>query len=159
MILLTEGEGKGFTQKKYEKRILRGLLGEIYKEKNGRYIGDFYAGKDYFIVKDRSRIHGKKDTKRNKGLYNKARVECFIYSINWPPYSPDLNPIKNVWRILRQRLRNRKLYSGWTLKELQDAVLEIWEHEITVEDFNKYIDSLPERIEKVRFRKGGSTHW
>ncbi len=55
VILSTEGEGKSFTQKKYEKRILRGLLGEICKEKNGRYIGDFCVGEDYFVVEDESR--------------------------------------------------------------------------------------------------------
>ena len=53
-------------------------------------------GETYFVVEDRSKVYGKKDIKENKGLYNKARVECFIYSINWPPYSPDLNLIKNV---------------------------------------------------------------
>ena len=40
------------------------------------------------------------------------------------------------------------------MKDLQEAVLDIWDNEIKVEDFNKYIDSLPERLEKVRFRKG-----
>ncbi len=159
VILSTEGEGKGFTQKKYEKQILRGLLGDIFKERNGQYIGDFCTGETYFVVEDGSKVHGKKDTKGNQGLCNKARVECFIYSIDWPPCSPDLNPIENLWRILKQRLRNRKPYGGWTLEELQEAILDIREHEITVEDFNKYIDSLPERLEKVRFRKGAQTHW
>jgi hypothetical protein len=159
IVLSTEGEGKGFTQKAYEEQVLRGLLGEICKEKNSRYLGDFCTGETYFVVEDGSRVHGKKDTKENKGLCNKARVECFIYSIDWPPCSPDLNPIENVWRILKQRLRNRKPYGGWTLEELQEAVLDIWEHDITVEDFNKYIDSLPERLQKVRFRKGAQTHW
>jgi hypothetical protein len=28
------------------------------------------------------------------------------------------------------------------------AVLDIWENEIIIEAFNKYIDSLPERLEK-----------
>jgi hypothetical protein len=114
---------------------------------------------DYFVVKDGSIVHGKKDTKANKGLCNKARVECFIYSIDWPPSSPDLNPIENVWRILKQALRRRKPFGGWSLRELQEAVLDIWENEVTVEAFNKYIDSLPERLAKVRFRKGAQTHW
>jgi hypothetical protein len=161
VVLSMEGEGKGFTQKKYEEQILRGLLGEICTDKYGQKqsLGAFCTDEDYFIVEDGSRVHGKKDTKKNQGLCNKARVECFIYSIDWPPSSPDLNPIENVWRILKQRLRNRKPYGGWSLKDLQEAVLDIWEKEITVEDFNKYIDSLPERLEKVRFRKGAQTHW
>jgi hypothetical protein len=96
IFLSTKGEGKGFTQKKYEDQVLRGLLGDIYKEKHSRNMGAFYTDEDYFIVKDRSRVHGKKDTRKNGGLCNKARVECFIYSIDWPPSSPDLNPIKNV---------------------------------------------------------------
>ena len=159
VVLSTEGEGKGFTQKKYEAQILRGLLGEICQEKYERSLGDFCVNEDYFVVEDNSRVHGKKDTKRNRGLCNKARVECFIYSIDWPPSSPDLNPIENVWRILKQKLRNRNPYGGWKLEELQKAVIDIWENEIIVEDFNKYIDSLPERLEKVRFRKGAQTHW
>jgi hypothetical protein len=93
-------------------------LGEIYKKKNGRFIEDFYISKIYFIIEDGSKIYGKKNTIGNKGLCNKARVEYFIYSINWPSCFLDLNLIKNIWRILKQRLRNRKSYSGWTLEEL-----------------------------------------
>jgi len=152
-------KGKGLYKRSTRNRFCGAFLGEICIEKNGWYIGDFCTGERYFVVEDGSRVHGKKDTKGNQGLCNKVRVECFIYSIDWLPCSPDLNPIENVWRILKQRLRNRKPYGGWTLEELQEVVLDIWEHEITVEDFNKYIDSLPERLEKVRFRKGAQTHW
>jgi hypothetical protein len=155
VFLSTEGEGKGFTQRKYEDQILRGLLKDIcankYKQKQS--VGA------YFVVEDGSRVHGKKDTRNNQGLCNKARVECFIFSIDWPPSSPDLNPIENLWRILKQKLRSRKPCGGWSLKDLQEAVLDIWENEITVEDYNKYIDSLPERLAKVRVRKGAQTHW
>jgi transposase len=70
-----------------------------------------------------------------------------------------LNPIENVWRILKQKLRNRNPYGRWSLKDLQEAVLNIWDNEIIIEDFNKYIDSLLKRLEKVRFRKGAQTHW
>jgi transposase len=95
VFLSTEGQGKGFTQRKYEDQILRGLLGDICRDKHAQSIGSFCTD-DYFVIEDGSRVHGKKDTPRNKGLCNKARVECFIYSIDWPPSSPDLNPIENV---------------------------------------------------------------
>ena len=121
-------------------------------------LGEFCVNEDYFVVEDGSKVHGKKDTKRNKGLCNKARVECYINSIDWPPSSPDLNPIENVWRILKQLIRNRKPHGGWSLKDLKEAVMDIWENEIKVEHFNKYIDSLPKRLAKVRMRKGAQTH-
>ena len=89
----------------------------------------------------------------------KHKLNASIYSLDWPPSSPDLNPIENVWRILKQRLRSRKPYGGWSLKDLKEAVFNIWNNKIKVEDFNKYIDSLPERLKKVRFRKGAQTHW
>jgi hypothetical protein len=127
VFLSIEGEGKGFTQKKYEAQILRRLLGEICTDKHNQKqsLGAFCVDEDYFVVEDGSRVHGKKDTKKNGGLCNSARVECFIYSIDWPPSSPDLNPIENVWTILKQKLRNRKPYGGWSLKDLQEAVLDI----------------------------------
>lgn len=98
MILLMKGEGKSFTQKKYEAQILRGLLGDICADKyyQKQSLGAFCVNEDYFVVKDGSRVYGKKDIKKNQGLCNKARVEYFIYSINWPPSSPDLNLIKNI---------------------------------------------------------------
>ena len=146
-----ERQGKGFTQKKYKEQILRGPLQGIFAERHSQ---------GFFCVEDGSKVHGFKDTKYNGGLCNAIRIECHIRTLlDWPPFSPDLNPIENVWRILKQRLRNRNPHGGWSLTELKEALIDIWNNEITVEDFNKYIDSLPERLEKVRFRKGAQTHW
>ena len=72
VFLSTKGEEKGFTQRKYEDQILRGLLGDICRDKHAQSIGSFCTDNDYFIIEDRSRVHSKKDTKKNKGLYNKA---------------------------------------------------------------------------------------
>jgi len=143
-----EGEGKGFTQEKYAEQILRGPLMDIFKQPG-----------DYFCVEDNSSVHGKSDSKKNKGLCNAVRLECHIYSIDWPPCSPDLNPIENIWRVLKQRLRNRKPHGGWTLLDLKQAMVDIWEKEISINLINSYIDTMPERIAKVRVRKGGPSGW
>jgi len=120
VFLSIKGEGKGFIQRKYEVQILRGLLVEIYTEKYSQKqsLGAFCVDEDYFVIEDGSKVHGKKDIKKNMGLCNKARVKCFIYLIDWPPSSLDLNLIENVWRILKQKLRNRGPYGSWSLKDL-----------------------------------------
>jgi hypothetical protein len=89
----------------------------------------------------------------------KARVECFIYSIDWPPNSPDLNPIENLWRVIKQKLRNRKPHGGWTLENLREAVIDIWEHEIGPEIYNKWIDEMPEQIQAVLDKHGNPTKY
>ena len=111
------------------------------------------------MIEDNSRVHGKTDTKGNKGLCNVVRVECHINSINWPPGSPDLNPIENIWRVLKQKLRNRRPNGGWTLSDLREVMVDIWNNEISIELINRYIDTMPDRIRMVRLRKGGPSGW
>jgi hypothetical protein len=123
---------------------LKGPLREIFEQPG-----------DFFCVEDNSNVHGKTDTKKNRGLCNAVRLECYIYSIDWPPCSPDLNLIENIWRVLKQRLRNRNPHGGWKLKDLKEAMLDIWENEISISLINRFVDSIPERLEKVRMRKGG----
>lgn len=48
-------------------------------------------------------------------------------------------------------------FFGWSMQELKEALIDIWNNEITVEDFNKFIDSMPQRIRKVIARKGAQT--
>jgi hypothetical protein len=114
---------------------------------------------DYFCVEDNSRIHGKKTTIRNHGLCNQARLECCIHSIDWPPKSPDLKTIENIWRFIKQRFRNRKPHGGWSSNDLKVAALDIWNNELTYDVYNKWIDELPERIQAVIDRKGGATSY
>lgn len=112
---------------------------------------------EYFFVEDGSKVHSRKTTKTNQGFCNKARLECGIFSIDWPPKSPDLDPIEHCWCFIKQGLRNRKPHGRWTLPESTEAVMEIWAKELTQGYFNKWIDSMPERPKAVIARKGGVT--
>ena len=73
--------------------------------------------------------------------------------MDWPPQSTDLNPIKQIWGELENKL-DRSIVnlkeSLWL--ELQKA----WDN-IRVEVLRKYIDTLPERCAAVIAAIGGHT--
>ena len=51
-------------------------------------------------------------------FYKDNEITC----IDWPPYSPDSNPIENVWHLLKQS--NDKKYSK---SQLNSKIIAIWE--------------------------------
>ena len=57
------------------------------------------------------------------------------YIDNWPPNSPDLNPIETVWRILKSRV---KLHHSMDHKQLRRAIEIEWDR-ITIAEINAAI--------------------
>ncbi|KAJ4451748.1 hypothetical protein ANN_03219 [Periplaneta americana] len=75
-----------------------------------------------------------------------------VDSVDWPPNSPDMNPIQNLWAAVKRTLR-----SNWaeqppvrTPEELWDRVLDAWE-EIAknLDPFHNLVDSMPRRMRGV----------
>ncbi|KAJ4441166.1 hypothetical protein ANN_11017 [Periplaneta americana] len=72
--------------------------------------------------------------------------------VDWPPNSPDMNPILNLWAAVKRILR-----SNWaeqppvrTPKKLWDRVLDAWEEMAKNLDlFHNLVDSMPRRMRAV----------
>ncbi len=47
-----------------------------------------------------------------------------VWELNWPACSPDLSPIENIWRIIKQKIRQGW---PWTLQQLETYITEEWD--------------------------------
>ncbi|KAG0732981.1 hypothetical protein G6F16_013532 [Rhizopus arrhizus] len=105
---------------------------------------------DIIFQQDNASIHTAK--KIPKWLENNN-----ITVLRWPPHFPDLNPIENLWSILKQRLLQYEKQPDGML-ELWSRVENVWES-ITQNECQKLIESMPKRIKAVYNAKGGHTKY
>ena len=54
-------------------------------------------------------------------------LEKNITTLNWPPQSPDLNPIEHIWAIIKQKLYAEKHFPK-NRNDLIERVFNIWEN-------------------------------
>ena len=91
--------------------------------------------------------------------------ENIMEVIDWPPYSPDLNPIKHAWVQLKEQLHKRFPYitqmhglKKEVVKELSRAVVIYWS-EITPSFFKSLIASMHKRYMAVKDADGWHTRF
>jgi len=75
----------------------------------------------------------------------------------WPAQSPDLNPIEHLWDVMERELRALDVHPK-NRHQLQDAILSIWAN-ISKEDFQHLVESMPRIIKAVLKVKGGQTQY
>ncbi len=125
----------------YIKHILPLVLAyqQLYKQ---------HTNRDLIFIEDGASIHRSRATIL-------AEAELELETMWWPANSPDLNPIENVWQLLKWRLSKR--YPK-TEAEVRQYLQEEWE-KISIEDYKKYISSMQERCWAVIQSGGWHTKW
>ena len=74
------------------------------------------------------------------------KVPELLYPTDWPPNSPDLNPIDyGIWENLSERVYQHKIRDTQHLKNL---IIEKW-NQLPQEQVNRAIDQFRERLRKV----------
>ena len=82
--------------------------------------------------------------------------DCEVPFIDdWPGNSPDINPIENLWAIIKKDLQGKYLSS---VPRLEVEIRECWEN-IQADTLKNLALSLPNRLKSVIKRKGGPTKY
>ena len=77
--------------------------------------------------------------------------------MNWPPRSPDLSPIENVWGWWAKRVcMNNRQFSP--VRDLTNCVFNEWK-ELPHSLLKTLLDSMKKRCIEVLQRSGGVTHY
>ena len=94
------------------------------------------------------------------GRHMSVLVKNFLHTqgitcLDFPPYSPDLNPIENLWADMDKRMQDSLADSK---DEMEQLVQETWAA-TTSEQCSKLARSMPHRIAQVIERKGAYTDY
>lgn len=82
--------------------------------------------------------------------------ESNIKALAWPGNSPDCNPIENCWHEIGKKLAQKK---PGNKRELQEAIVHVWNHELGRDYIRNLIASMPRRVQAVIKARGYTTKY
>lgn len=98
----------------------------------------------YTFQQDNARVH--------TGLEAQAFfVLSDVQPTDWPPYSPDLSPIENIWRLLKRNVRKRR---PTTIQELRIAIADCWREVVTPQRCAALFATMQRKMADVKKKQG-----
>lgn len=133
--LEVQPKGNLMTQAYYTERLL-----PVYaKEINDACV---FASRRGILQEDNDNSH---ETRSNDNVVKNFKDANWIETLIHPPQSPNLNPSKAGWDILKQRAR----YCQWrTIAQLKEMLLEEWD-KISIDQIWAQISEMPDQCKKV----------
>lgn len=110
--------------------------------------GDNLIGSDFVLQQDNAPCHKGK-------IVSKFIDGIGLATLDWPPQSPDLNIIENLWAYVKQK---RTIALGQTKEEAVENIKAIWEN-ISIDYLINLYKSIPKRLQAVIDAKGANTKY
>lgn len=88
---------------------------------------------------------------KTKAFFQTSRIKV----LEWPPQSPDLNPIENLWSILDRNVDKGDVTNR---DKLFEALETAWS-QIKPQHLKNLVESMPRRLQSVIEAKGGHTKY
>ena len=95
-------------------------------------INDFYFQQDNYP---------KHKSKHAVEFFDEAVVKC----LDWVAQSPDMNPIENLWRMMKLKLKNRRTSN---IEERKQQIQDVWE-QMSPDLTKKLVHSMSKRLKKL----------
>jgi transposase len=139
----------------YSCRIDGRMDAELYT----RILGDEFIRTLEYYGMDKGKILFQQDNdpKHTSQAARRWFEENGIQVLDWPPQSPDLNPIEHLWAHLKRRLAEYDTEPSGMI-ELWERVQVEW-NKIPQQVCMDLIESMPRRIAAVLKAKGGNTKY
>lgn len=106
-----------------------------------------YGQRHARAVEDGAPVHWRKSLQSER---DKLKITNFPH----PAHSPDLNPIENMWSIVKTKLRRRSRIPT-SEDELWRAIQEEWDA-IPIRTVNRLVDGMPKRVRLLKQQRGWS---
>lgn len=123
-------------------------LVDILAEEIPAYSHRVWGQNRWCLLQDNSPIH-------RSDVVEDWLVAKGIRTFDYPSYSPDLNPIENVWAWLKRQL-DQDFHTD--LADLRKSIMDHWNN-MPIEILLALVQSMPKRLEAVRVQRGFKTKY